>query len=35
MIDAIVGPGVTMFEELIYDAQPEENLHVILHSAGG
>ena len=34
MIDAIVGQGVTMFEELIYDAQPEENLHLLLHSPG-
>ena len=35
MIDAILGSGVTFFEELIYDAKPEEDLHLLLHSPGG
>ena len=35
MIDAISDSGVTMFEELIYDADPNEDLHLLLHSLGG
>ena len=35
MIDHIFDPGVTMFEELIYDASPDEDLHLLLHSPGG
>ena len=35
MIDPIIDRGVTMFEELIYDADPREDLHVLLHSPGG
>ena len=35
MIDPIINHGVTMFEELIYDANPEEDLHLLLHSPGG
>ena len=35
MIDAIVDRGVTMFEELVYDATGDEDLHLLLHSPGG
>ena len=35
MIDPIIDRGVTMFEELIYDASLCEDLHVLLHSPGG
>ncbi len=35
MIDAIFAPSVTLFEELIYDATPEEDLHLLLASPGG
>ena len=35
MIDPIIDRGVTMFEELIYDADSAEDLHLLLHSPGG
>ena len=35
MIDAIIPRGVTMFEELLHDADPREDLHLLLHSPGG
>ncbi len=35
MIDPIINRGVTLFEELIYDADPKEDLHLLLHSPGG
>ena len=35
MIDPLFDPSVTMFEELIYDASPSQNLHLLLHSPGG
>ena len=35
MVDAIAQPSVTMFEELIYDADPNVDLHLLLHSPGG
>lgn len=33
--DAIFPDGVTMFEELIFDADPKEDLHLLLSSPGG
>ena len=35
MIDSIIPRGVTMFEELLHDADPCEDLHLLLHSFGG
>lgn len=35
MIGAIFGYSVEYFEELLYDASPAENLHLMLVSAGG
>lgn len=35
MIDAIIPRGVTMFEELLHDADPCKDLHLLLHSSGG
>ena len=35
LIDALFGESVPLFEELIYDASPDEDLHVLLHSPGG
>ena len=36
MIASPIFPNsVTLFEELIYDADPEQNLHLLLHSPGG
>jgi hypothetical protein len=35
LIDAIFQPSVTLFEELIYDANPNANLHLMLASPGG
>ena len=35
VVDAIFPYGVTFFEELIYDADPEEDLHLLLASPGG
>jgi hypothetical protein len=35
LIAPIFGTGVTMFEELIYDADPSEDLHILLDSPGG
>lgn len=35
MVDAIFGAGITFFEELIYDASPDEDLHLLLASPGG
>lgn len=35
MIDGITTRGVTLFEELLYDANPREDLHLLLHSPGG
>jgi ClpP class serine protease len=34
-MDAIFGPSVTFLEELIYDADPGQDLHMILDSPGG
>ena len=34
-IDAIFSPSVTLFEELIYDAEPSSDLHLLLASPGG
>jgi membrane-bound ClpP family serine protease len=35
VIDAIFWPSVTLVEELIYDADPQTDLHLILNSPGG
>lgn len=35
MIDAIFLPSVTQFEDLIYDADPAVDLHLLLNSPGG
>lgn len=35
MIDAIFQPSVTQFEDLIYDADPAADLHLLLNSPGG
>lgn len=35
LADAIFSWGVTPFEELIYDAHPDEDLHLLLDSPGG
>lgn len=35
MVDAIFDYSVTVFEDLIYDANPEEDLHLIISSPGG
>jgi hypothetical protein len=35
LIDAIFGWGVTPFEELIYDSDPKQDLHVLLDTPGG
>ena len=35
MISPIVTESVTLFEELIYDADPSEDLHLLLDSPGG
>src|SRR5688500_10195754 len=35
MLDAIFPDSVTPFEELIYDADPSQDLHLILASPGG
>lgn len=35
VIDAIFGDSVTLFEELVYDAVPSEDLHLVLNSPGG
>lgn len=35
MIDVITHRGVTMLEELLHDADPCENIHLLLHSPGG
>lgn len=35
MVDVIFGESVTFFEELIHDASPAEDLHLILSSPGG
>lgn len=35
MIDAIFAPSITYLEELIYDADPSTDLHLILDSPGG
>ena len=35
MIDAIFPESITLFEELIFDANPEQDLHLLLHSPGG
>jgi hypothetical protein len=34
-IDAIFPPSVTVFEDMIYDANPEQDLHLLLASPGG
>ncbi len=35
MMDAVFPYGVTLFEELVYDANPEQDLHLLLWSQGG
>jgi hypothetical protein len=35
VIDAIFGQGITLFEELIYDADPKQDLHILLDTPGG
>ena len=35
MIDAIFAPSITYFEELIHDADPSKDLHLIIDSPGG
>jgi ClpP class serine protease len=35
MIDAIFPWNVTLFEDLIYDAEPNTDLHLLLASSGG
>lgn len=35
MIDAIFPPSVTQFEDLIYDANPDGDIHLLLNSPGG
>ena len=35
MIDAIFPPSVTQFEDLIYDANPDRDIHLLLNSPGG
>lgn len=35
MIDQIFGDSITMFEELIYSADPKEDLHLLLNTPGG
>lgn len=35
LVDAIFPYGVTFFEELIYDAEPQQDLHLLLWSPGG
>lgn len=35
MIDAIFLPSVTQFEDLIYDADPNVDIHLLLNSPGG
>ena len=35
LIDAIFPPSVTLFEDLIYDADPATDLHLLLYSPGG
>ncbi len=34
-IDAIFDPSITLFEELLYDAEPSQDLHLLLNSPGG
>lgn len=35
MMDALFPTSITLFEETLYDADPEQNLHVLLHTLGG
>lgn len=35
MIDAIFGDSITYFEELVYDASPKQDLHLLLDTPGG
>lgn len=35
VIDTIFPPSITLLEELIYDADPSQNLHLMLVSPGG
>jgi hypothetical protein len=35
LMDHIFPDGVTLFEELVHDADPEQDLHLLLNSAGG
>ena len=35
VIDAIFPPSITHFEELVYDADPSADLHILLNSPGG
>lgn len=35
LVDVILGEAITYFEELVYDADPGEDLHLILWSPGG
>jgi len=35
MVDAIFPYAITLFEELVYDAKPSQDLHLILATPGG
>ncbi len=35
VVDAIFSYGITLFEELIYDADPNQDLHFLLYTPGG
>ena len=35
MVDYLFPPSVTLFEETLFDANPDENLHVMLYTLGG
>ena len=35
MVDYLFPHSVTLFEETLYDASPDENLHVMLCTLGG
>lgn len=35
VVDVILYPSVTLFEELLYDADPAQDLHLLLYSPGG
>ena len=35
MVDYLFSHSITLFEETLYDANPDENLHVMLRTLGG